>query len=294
MKVDSSSVGTELPRLECIVEKRRVMNYAAAIDDTNPRYLDDTRKGGIIAPPLFPVVLTWPMVRGAGDHLTSSIPSQAMMNMVHGTEHLTLHRPLRSGMRLALDGRVAAVVPSRAGTLVVLRIHATTGEGEAVFTEYSGGLLRGVSCADEGRGAEDLPTVPEIEGTEVPLWSADLEIPRRAPFLYDGCTDIVFAIHTSKAFAKMVGLPDILLQGTATLAMAVREIVDREVEGASELVRVISCQLRAPVIPGTSIQVELSGRGDVQDGRVRRFRVANAEGKSAIRSGFVLFAERVG
>jgi hypothetical protein len=48
------------------------------------------------------------------------------------------------------------------------------------------------------------------------------------PYVYDGCTNIYFPIHTSVGFARMVGLPDIILQGTATLAYAARELADRE------------------------------------------------------------------
>lgn len=291
MEIDSTAVGLELPEYSCVVEKRRVMNYAAAIDDPNPRYLDDTRKEGIMAPPLFPVVLTWPVIRTAGDHLTTSIPPQAMMNMVHATEYLEIRRPIRSGMRLTMTSRLAAVVPMRVGSMVVLRVDATTEDGEAVFTEHSGALLRGISCRDEGNGEESLPSLPEIDHAEAPRWSSKLEIPRRAPFLYDGCTDIVFAIHTSRAFAKMVGLPDILLQGTATLAMAVREIVDRELDGGAEQVRTIACQLRAPVIPGSTIDVELLGRRNTSAGTLNAFQVLNAEGQTAIRSGILAFEE---
>ena len=42
---------------ETEVTARRAMNYAAALDDGNPRYFDDTRPGGIIAPPMLAVAL---------------------------------------------------------------------------------------------------------------------------------------------------------------------------------------------------------------------------------------------
>ena len=36
-------------------------NYAAALDDANPRYLDDSLPGGLVAPPMFAVAVTWPI-----------------------------------------------------------------------------------------------------------------------------------------------------------------------------------------------------------------------------------------
>ncbi len=58
MKLDSRIVGTELAGLERDVSWRETMNYAAAVGDTNPLYLDDTGEDGIMAPPLFAVAVT--------------------------------------------------------------------------------------------------------------------------------------------------------------------------------------------------------------------------------------------
>ena len=60
MKMTSAFVGAALKEYTCIITTRRIMNYAAAIGDTSPFYFNDERPGGIIAPPLFPVAVTWP------------------------------------------------------------------------------------------------------------------------------------------------------------------------------------------------------------------------------------------
>jgi len=282
MRIDSAIVGTELPERTRTVDWRQTTNYAAAIGDDNPHYLDDARPEGIVAPPVFPVVITWPIVTGVGEQLPEALSPELMMTMVHGREHLIVHRPVRPGDQLILRSQVAAVVPVRAGTLVVLRI-AGLAAGAPVFTEFTAGLLRGVECPDGGRGGEELPAVPEPRAEAGSLWRAEVAIERRTPYLYDGCTDIVFAIHTSRSFAQMVGLPDILLQGTVTLALAVREIVNREAGGDPLLISEIACEFRAPVIPGTAIAVELQAR----QGEHCHFRVVNAEGKDAIRGGYL-------
>ncbi len=63
MKLTSDFVGSTLKEYNCIVNARWIMNYAAAIGDTNPVYFNDERPEGIIAPPLFPVAVTWPIRR---------------------------------------------------------------------------------------------------------------------------------------------------------------------------------------------------------------------------------------
>jgi acyl dehydratase len=107
------------------------------------------------------------------------------------------------------------------------------------------------------------------------------------PFIYDGCTGIYFPIHTSKKFARMVGLPDIILQGTATLALAVSEIIAREASGDPEKVSVIACKFTDMVIPGGAISIEAERRDGTNGQRHVSFRVINGAGRRAISEGYV-------
>ena len=286
MRIDSSLVGTEIAGLEREVTWRETMNYAAAVGDANPRYLDDTRDGGVVAPPLFAVAVTWPIMEQVQAQLGGAIPAEVIVTMVHATEHLVFHRPVRPGDRLHVSGHVAAVLPSSAGTRLVLRLDAAGSGGEPVFTEYGGALFRGVGCTDSGRGREALPELPRWDEPDAPLWEKEIPIPREAAHVYDGCTDIVFAIHTSRAFATAVGLPDLLLQGTATLATAAREILDREAGGTPERLREVACRFTGMVIPGTTIRLQLQRRETGGEGTLVSFRVLNAEGGTALRYGF--------
>lgn len=286
MQLDSSLVGTQLLGLQREVTWRQTMNYAAATGDLNPRYFDDTSPDGIAAPPLFAVSVTWPFVIDVQQQLGNALPMELVVTMVHATEHLLFHRPVRPGDRLHVQGRVAAILPGRGGTLMVLELEASDQGKQKVFTEFGGAFFRGVGCADAGRGRENLPELPRWEPQPSPLWSADIPIPREAAHVYDGCTEIVFAIHTSKAFARGVGLPDPILQGTATLALAAREILDREAAGRPERLREISCRFTGMVLPGTSIRIEALSKEVSPRGTLLSFRVLNGEGRPAIQKGF--------
>ena len=232
MEVDARFVGTRLKDYETVISWRHMMNYAAALDDSNPLYLDDEREGGIIAPPMFCVAVTWPILENIWDYIEAEdFPKAIIPTQVHYTENLLIHRTLRPGDKIKIKGEVAAILPHRAGTQFVLRLEATDGEGKAVFTEHNGGLLRGVRCTDQGRGWDNIPKIPSYTGKNDPSWSVVIPIDPLAPFKYDGCTDIFFPIHTSTKFAHDVGLPGIILQGTATLGYAVRELINREAQG---------------------------------------------------------------
>jgi acyl dehydratase len=106
------------------------------------------------------------------------------------------------------------------------------------------------------------------------------------PHLYDGCTDIVFPIHTSRAFARQVGLPGNILQGTATLAFAVREIINREAGGDPLILKSVFCRFTGMVFPGTVIRVQLVGKSVKDNGTNLHFIVLNQEGQKAISGGY--------
>ncbi|HPC86873.1 MAG TPA: MaoC/PaaZ C-terminal domain-containing protein [Smithellaceae bacterium] len=287
MKLTSDYVGTPLKEYTCTVDARRTMNYAAAIGDAHPAYFDDEQPGGIIAPPLFPVALTWPAVENIGEDLQArAFPREVLLTQVHYSEHLSLHRPLVPGMRLVIQGAVAAILPHRAGTYVVIRFDARDDGGRSIFTEHLGAMMRGVECADAGKGGQAVPSVP-VHVDESVLWESVIPIDPLAPFIYDGCTNIYFPIHTSVQFAHQVGLPGIIYQGTATLAVSVHHLLKREAGGDSRSLTTVFCGFSGMVMPGSSIRVCLTGRKETAEATDLFFTVLNAEGKKAIRDGYM-------
>ena len=266
---------------------RDTMNYAAAVRDNNPRYLDDERPGGIVAPPMFAVAATWSILEQIWDYIEDpDFPRELLLTQVHYTEHLHFHRPVRPGDALTIRGVIAAIIPHKAGTHIVIRFDAADGEDTPVFTEHVGALLRGVTCTDEGRGSGNLPRVPSFTDEIDPAWESPITIDPCAPFIYDGCTRIHFPIHTSVKFAHDVGLPGRILQGTATLAYAVRELINREGKGDPLTVQSVSCRFSGMVIPGGAITVRLL-RKIPGNGTDLFFDVLNTEGATAISHGYM-------
>ena len=290
MQIRSQYVDTALKPYQTHIKWRDTMNYAAATGDDNPLYFDDGRPDGIIAPPMFSVAVTWPMVENLSQYLEiKDFPHEIMNFQVHYSEHLLFHRPIRPDDTLTVMGRIAAILPHRAGTHFVLRLEAVDQEKKAVFTEHIGAMLRGVKCLDDGAGAEMLPRVPAAGDSLEPAWESSIKVAPLLPFIYDGCTNIVFPIHTSKKFARQVGLPGIILQGTATLALAARELINREAQGNSPQLEELYCRFTGMVIPGSTMKIIAYRGGSADPEGSIHFDVLNAEGKKAIRSGYAGF-----
>lgn len=287
MEIDSSFVGTTLKEHITLVTARHAMNYAASVEDGNPFYFDDQRPGGVIAPPMFAVAATWPISARIGEFIEAEdFPLDLMKMQVHYTEHLSFHRPIIPGDELRIKGYLAAIVPHKGGTVVTVRYEAVDGDNKPVFTEHSGVLLRGVLCRDEGKGGETLPAGhPSVGQEKAPLWESVISVDALRPFVYDGCADIHFPIHTSVRFARAVGLPGIILHGTATLAYAARELVNREAGGNPLRLSELSCRFTGMVQPGSDIRVHALDKNVDSAGKNLSFVVVNAEGKRAVSGG---------
>ena len=287
LEISPDRVGTDLKPYSARIKWRDAMNYAAAISDRNPLFFDDARPDGIVVHPMFSVALTWPIVENLPQYLgPAEIPLEVLLTQVHYSEHLVFHRPLRPDEKLAIQGRIVAILPHRAGTHIVVRFQAFDAGRKLVFTEYNGAMLRGVHCAGAGRQEADFPVVPDDRDSGRLRWAKTLTIDPLLPFIYDGCTNIVFPIHTSKKFAHQVGLPDIVLQGTATLALVVRELIKREAESQPLRLKEIYCRFSGMVLPGSDITLQVYG--DLADQKSGRsyFDVLNPAGEKVLSHGY--------
>lgn len=286
LEVSSEYVGRTCTPMTLTVTPRMIMNYAAGTDDPNPWYFDDERPGGIVAPPMLGVALTWQISARFADYWNSDdFPHHVLAQQVHYSERFTWNRPLVPGENIVISGEVKAIVPHRAGTHIIIEYTGRDAKGEVAFIEHIGGMLRGVKCTDAGAGKEYAADLPRFKTNgEAPIWETDIAVHPLAAHRYDAGADIHFPIHTSKAFAHSVGLPDIILHGTCTLSMALREITDREAGGDPRRVRGVCCNFTGMVMLGTAIKLSVLGRETRGDETHIHFLVYNHEGNRAIRN----------
>lgn len=290
MEICSAFVGAVSLPLKIEITTRQCMNYAAAIGDTNPRYLDDSRPDGILVPPMLAVALTWPI----SEHFTDfwqipSFPISALMQQVHYSESLTWMRPMKPGERLTIQGEIVSILPHRVGTLLIIEYTARDTNKQAVFIERIGGLLRGVMCSDAGQGDGPVSSY-HCDSTLTPRWTKRIDLSPLASYIYDGLANIHFPIHTSPTFAKMVGLPGIIYQGTATLAHVVREMIGQEAGSNPARLRHAHCRFTGMVFPGTSFTIETFDPNKLDENCAYPFVVKNDEGKTVLSDGCILLS----
>jgi acyl dehydratase len=283
MRIPGSIVGTKAGPREQEVDARWLMAYAAALGEAAPEYFDTTRSAGILAHPLFPVCYEWPL---ALDIRAKALPDDIAVRGVHATHRLVLHRPPRAGERLSTTATVAALERRSPGAYMVLRMETVDSAGRPVSTTDYGSLYRGVDCdapsstlSPQGRGQRDGWS---------PSWSTELAIPATLAHTYTECARIWNPIHTDRAVALEAGLPDIILHGTATLALAISQALRHDPRGAAAPVRAIACRFGAMVRLPSRLTVR--GRTPVSpaDGPVAHFEALAEDGGPAVRDGEIV------
>lgn len=289
MKISDNFVNTKLKEYQVKINWRSIMNYAASIEDDNPYYFDDEKDEGIIAPPIYAVAVTWPIIENMKDFIEAEkFPLKVLNTVVHYTEYIKIHRLIKPNDIIKINGEICAILPHRAGTHVVLCLKAFDKANNPIFTEYTGSILRGVKLEGNGIGNESIPVIQKAKSTETLIWEKEIKIDKLRSFIYDGCTNIKFAIHTSQKFAHFVGLPGIIIQGTATLAYVIKEITNMEANGNPKKIKEISCKFTDMVLPGTAIKLRVLEKKKNNDQVEIYFEVYNHEGKKAISNGLVV------
>lgn len=288
LKIGSDLVGIPWKIVEKEIDWRSTTNYAASLDDMNPFYVDDERQGGIMAPPMFAVTLGWPLAKEIHNQLDVPYSKEVFDRQVHYTEYMEFVNPIKPGSKILIKPTIAAIVPHKSGTHIVYKFEVTDLQGLIYHREYMGCLLRGVECTDGGKGGDELPSTPRMDSDEKShLWESEVHIRKSFPYIYDGCTGIFFEIHTSPKFAHAVGLPDILVQGTSTIAIAFREIINREADGDPTVVIATSGRLTAMVYPGSKIRVQVLDKSVNGDHTSIYYQVLNQKGEKALSAGYV-------
>ncbi|MFZ1060847.1 MAG: MaoC/PaaZ C-terminal domain-containing protein [Candidatus Rokuibacteriota bacterium] len=274
MTISADIVGVEAGPMLQEVDARWLMAYAAGIG-----WLKD----GVRAHPVFPACYEWPLALAIRD---KTIPSEARVKAVHATHDLVIHRLPVPGDRLCTTARVVAVERRKPGAYVVTRYETRDASGAPVTTTDAGALYLGVETAGSNRDlVEPWPGVQPLNAAA--RWNVEVPVPRGAAHVYTECSRIWNPIHTDRAVALAVGLPDIILHGTATLAMAVSAVVESEAGGDPTRVKRIRCRFGAMVLMPSTLTVE-GVRTASPEGDAVTFRVLTDYGAPAIRDGVLV------
>lgn len=288
MPVRSAIVGCVSEPHVCEVSTRRLLAYAAGLGETDACYFDDAAVPGIVAHPAFCVTLEWPVALAMRAHPLCALPRQEAIRAVHAAQDSIWHRPIRPGDRLRTTGTLIQVRAMKPGAFVVTRFETVDAATQApVVTSYSSTIYRGVAVDGADAQIEEVPglTLPSHDASTAQQIA--IHVSRQAPHVYTECANIWNPIHTERRVALEAGLPDIILHGTATWALAASQLVHRCAGGDPTRLWRLSGRFTAMVMPGTTMTLRY--HAGVDAAQTVAYTVCNDAGALAISRGIAVF-----
>jgi acyl dehydratase len=285
MPLHTAMVGASTDAITHDVDARWIMAYAAGLGDGNARYLD-THAHPVVAHPVFPVCLEWPVI------LTSrrlpgyeSVTAAEGARGVHAAHDLHLFKPITAGMRLTTRATVIGLERIKPGAATITRLDTLDDSGALVCRTFQLGISRGVDVVGAPARGEAPPETPRFDATAAPFERLTIPVPANAAHVYTECARIWNPIHTDRSIALAAGLPDIILHGTATLALAVTRLVDAHLGGDPTRVRRVGGRFTAMVLMPSTLTLEVLGRTN----DALFFDVRTERGETAFSAGFLCY-----
>jgi acyl dehydratase len=304
-RVETTTVGGEdLTGVEHTVDERRLRAFAAGVGDISAPLFDLDSPDGIVAHPIFPVVLEWPLV--VAGPLGLGLDDDAVHAGLHVSHEIAWHRPIRPGDTLRTTGRIETLEQRSAGLLAVFALVTAGLDGEPVVESRQGILYRGSTLDDAGdvltAAPAPRPARPGSDGSTpraarpadpaAPAEPTDgvgaFRVEEADAVVYSECSGIWNPIHTDPRAARLAGLPRPVLHGTATLARVVSALVEARLEGDPTRVARLGCRFTAPLYPGDRATVAATDpRSPTGGGRSLTFTARKDDGTVILDDGFI-------
>lgn len=281
MPLNRDFIGHEYPPTTATVTADALQNYARAYNDDNRRYFDPSAPGGIVAPPMFGVAVTWlSVIQAAGDPALGV----DLLRLLHSEQDMEFLLPMHPGDEITSVAKVASIEDRPGGEAMTVELAARNRAGELVQRVLFGVFIRGArrerGARASGRGAERAPTPHGV-----PILSVAQTIDRDQTFRYAEASGDRNPIHVDENVAKMAGLPGIIVHGLCTMAFTSRVMIDGPCGGDPLRLKRLRVQFSRPVFPGQTITTKVWPAGERAGRLVWSYETYNPEGLAVIRGG---------
>jgi acyl dehydratase len=270
---DVAGLGQWSEEREFKVDPARTVAYAAATNDTNPRYTS-----GELAPPVFAVVPIW---EAMGLAVTKVTPPEVIMRVLHGEQDMRFHRPLVPGEVLRSRAAPIGVQVRPSGTSLVVKTESRGEDGQLVVEQWMTSFFRGVSEGEGGgEAAPEHKLTAEVKGAG-PVAEVTYALDKDQTFRYAEASGDQMPIHLDDNVARAVGLPGIIIHGLCTMAFCSRAVIEEVAGGDPTRLQRLAVRFSRPVLPGQEITTRIFDAGSARYG----FETVNSDGEAVVKDG---------
>jgi len=174
--------------------------------------------------------------------------------LVHGSQAITLHRPIPVAATATSQDRVAAMYDKGKAAIVVVENEVKTSEGEPLWNTRSAVFIRG----EGGWGGDRGPSGPQNEppAGAAPDHEVTLQTSPDQAFVYRLSGDRN-PLHSDPSFAALGGFDRPILHGLCTYGFTGRALLAELADNDVTRFHHIEGRFTSPVMPGDALTVRI-------------------------------------
>lgn len=277
MPLNKACVGRKYPAVTTEVTLDAIQKYARAYNDDNPAFFDANRAGGIVAPPMFGVTVSWAALMSA---VMDPNVQADLLRLVHGEQDMEFPNPIRPGDIITATAKIISIETKATGETMTVELEASNRSGQPVQKTHFIVFIRG----GRNRDAAASERVVEPNRGE-PIFTVAQTIDKDQTYRYAEASGDRNPIHVDEGVAKMAGLPGIIVHGLCTMAFTSKVAIDRLCAGDPTRLKRLRVRFSRPVLPGQTITTKVWADGDQAGRKVFAYETFNPGGQPVIKGG---------
>lgn len=244
MGLNRALVGKQYPAQDYGVTAEAVRKYASAYNEDNPLFFESGHPSGLLAPPMFGVVMGWLPVMTV---VTDSELNVDVLRLLHTEQDMRFVLPVVSGDIITSTASLVSIEEKTGGEALTLEVDSINQRGQTVQHMRFGAFIR--DKQRRGRSVEAFGPSPHTQ----PLLRVEQSIDSDQTYRYAEASGDRNPIHLDDQVARVAGLPGIIVHGLCTMAFTSKVMVDHLCDHEPRRLRRLRVRFSRPVFPGQTI-----------------------------------------
>jgi len=251
--------------------------FAKATNDPNPWYVDEGRKGGIVAPVMFPVRVLYSNLEQA---LLDPGLNVDLVMLLHGEQDMRFFEPIRPGDLLDVQGEIAHMEKKASGE--ILDVKGSCIRDGKVLVEATARCFirqRDEDGPKKKKAKKQEPALPELAFRE------DMVVRKDQSLDYAEASLDRNPIHVDPEVGKAAGHGGVIIHGLCTMAFASQAVIKHAADGNPARLKRLKVRFTRPVRPEETVTTEAWKTGETAERVDYGFRMVNQDGVVVVSEG---------
>ncbi|MFX0062978.1 MAG: SDR family NAD(P)-dependent oxidoreductase [Candidatus Hermodarchaeota archaeon] len=276
--LDPSIIGRVYTGAEEVIKPERIMAYAEATNESNPRYFEKDQNK-LAVPPVFPVTM---LLTPMNKIITDDTLKLDISRMVHAEHEILYYRPLKPNDQINTTILLDSIDKKHSGDILWAKINGLVDEAP-VFEMRAGLFFR--KPRKESETKKPKTEMEPVKGDII--LSKQIVVTPDQSIRYAEASGDHNPIHIDRDFARAVGLPDIILHGLCTFAFATQAVVDELAGGDPIKVKRVKVRFSKPVFMNDTLTTEAWMIKEDETSKIIGFETKNQNGIAVLTLGEV-------